>query len=264
MVGMVVTAGVLLGVAIGTVGLAAASGSRVASPRAAHDTSSSAPCTSASYTLTVDVTPPTGTALSISVTGQVDFVSEAVTASVTLPSSFPIAALAGTTLKAELVAGTVYVAVPASLSGFVGGAPWVSIAVPSTAATGLGTVFTDLASWCGNAQSIVSALDSHGGSTASLGSSSIDDVPATGTQVEQVGKRIPRMLKLPRSLTRGIFEGGKAPIDVWADPQGQLVRLTIGGTVTLTVTNIDQPVSITAPTGAVPLPQSFLKMFGSL
>ncbi len=263
-VGVVMSAGVLVAVGIGATGLSAASGSQVRSSSAARVTSAAAPCTSARYALTVDVKPKASTMWSISITGQVSFPVDAATADVTLPSSFPIAVLAGTTLQAELVGATVYVEVPAALSGFVGGAPWVSISLPPGLATKLSPAFTHLASWCGNARSIVAALGSHGGSTRSLGSASIDNVSVTGTQVTQVGKRITRILKLPRVLTSGIFGKGKAPIEVWANAQGQLVRLTIGSFVTLDVRNIDQSVSITAPTGAVSLPQGFLKLFGSL
>jgi hypothetical protein len=261
-VGVVAIAGLLLGVGITTAGLSGASGSPVVP--------TTTPCTTASYALTVNVTPPTKTAWSISVTGQVNFTTDAATANLTLPSSFPIAALAGTTLQAELVGATAYIAVPPALSAFVGGASWVSVALPSKLGTSLNGVFSHLAAWCGNAQSIVIGLGAHKGSTTSLGSSSINNVSANGTQVEQVGKRVSRALKLPPSISKkagGVFGNGKLPIDVWANPQGQLVRLSITGSigsVTLDVTNIDQPVSITPPSGAVPLSPSLLKMIGSL
>jgi len=256
-----VAVGTLLGAGIAVAGLSAASGSQATSRRVASVTSA-APCTSAGYALSATVTPRAGVAWPISVTGQVDFTTEAATASVTLPSSLPLAALAGATLHVELVAGTAYVEVPPTLAGLVGGAPWVSIALPADAGSWLTGLFGQLAGWCGNAQSLVAALGSDGGALSALGTSSVDNGSVRGTQVIPSGNAIARLLELPRSLPTGLFNPSRAPIDVWSDAHGALVRLSVGSSLTLDVTNIDQSVPISAPTGAVALPSSFLKMFG--
>ncbi|HYA68539.1 MAG TPA: hypothetical protein VED63_07385, partial [Acidimicrobiales bacterium] len=240
LLGVGIAAGLALAVGLATVGLSAASGSQATPPRAAQVTSSATPCTSASYALTVNATSPSGAAWSIAATGQVDFNGDAATATVTLPSSFPVGVLAGTTLQIELVGTSVYVEVPPALSEFVGGAPWVSIALPSDGSSEVNAVFSQLASWCGNVQSIVTALGSHGGPVTSLGSSSIDNGYAKGTMVKRSGNRIRHLLRLPRSLTGDILTGATTPIDVWANSQGQLVRLSIGTFLSLNVTNIDQ------------------------
>jgi len=258
-IGLGLSAGLVLGVAVSTTGLGSASGAQLVS--------STVPCTSASYALTVAVTAPAST-WSISVTGQVDFAAHAATASLTLPSTFPLAPLAGTTLQAELVGGMAYVAVPPAFSGLAHGASWISVALPSTLNTGLDALLDQGAAWCADSQSIVVALGSHGGVTTALGSSTIDNESATGTKIQQIGKRIPRALKLSRSLTKkamAVFGRSKTPVEVWSNGQGQLVEMSIVGvygSITLDLTNVNQSVSITAPSGALPLPPSFLARLG--
>jgi hypothetical protein len=257
-IGVGLSTGLLLGVGLGTAEISGASA-----------TSPTPPCTSASYALTINVTAPAST-WAISVNGQVDFVNHSATASLTLPSTIPFAPLAGTTLQAEVVGGTAYVAIPPAFSGFLGGASWVSIALPSALSTGLNTLLDQGAAWCANSQSIVLALGSHGGLTTSLGSSTVNNESATGTRIQQLGKRIPRALKLPHSLTKKsmpVFGSSRMPVEVWSNGQGQLVNLSIdgvSGSITLNLTNVNQPVTITPPSGAVSLSPAFLKLLGLL
>ena len=255
-IGVGLSAGLLLGVGFGTTGISEASA-----------TSSTAPCTSASYALTINVSAPASTWL-ISVNGQVDFVNHAATASLTLPSTLPFAPLAGATLQAELVGGTAYLAIPPAFSGFLGGASWVSVVLPSALSMGLNTVLDQGAAWCANSKSIVLALGSHGGVTTSLGSSTVNSESATGVKIQQVGKRIPRALKLPHILSKksmSVFGNSRMPVEVWSNGQGQLVNLSIdglGGSITLNLTSVNQPVTIMPPSGAVPLSPGFLKLLG--
>jgi hypothetical protein len=245
----------------------------------AHKTSkgdvATAPCTSTDYSLAASVTTASST-ISVTGNGQVDFASDAATANVTLPASFPISILAGSTLQAEVVGGTVYVAVPPAFSKFVGGASWVSVALPTKLSSVVDGAFGLLAEGCANAQGVVKDLESHGGTATSLGSSTIGGVPVTGTQVTLSAAHLAAALHVPAKLIgkipaklRGEIGRITVPVDVWANSAGQVAQISAdvhpdssGVTnlsVTVGLTGIDQPVSITAPSGAVPLSSSELK-----
>jgi hypothetical protein len=271
-------------IALGT-GSALAGASVVHGPKAhktskSHDTTASAPCTSTDYSFAASVTTASST-VSVTGNGEVNFASDAATVDVALPSSFPISVLAGTTLQAELVGGTVYVAVPPAFSKFVGGASWVSVALPSKVNSVVDGAFSLLADGCGNAQGVVKDLESHGGTATSLGSSSIGGVPVTGTQVTLTVGDLTSALHVPAKLIGKIPEKGRSeigpitvPVDVWANAEGQVVQVSAGVqpssggikdvSVTVDLTDIDQPVSITAPSGAVPLSSGDLKALGEL
>ncbi|HLI73102.1 MAG TPA: hypothetical protein VKU86_04425 [Acidimicrobiales bacterium] len=226
-----------------------------------QSSASSPPCASASYVLAVSGSGQATQGWSLAANGQVDFINDAATANVTLPTAIPIPGLAGSDVQLVLVGGTAYASVPPALSGFVGGAPWVSVALPSSLDTVVNSVFPRLAAWCGNGQSVVSALGRHRGT--SLGSTSIGGEPVTGTQIRSSSSKVSRALGLPRGVGRA--RHGGVPVDVWDNGQGQLTALSVtlpSLSISLQLTNIDQPVSITAPTGAVPLSPSILSMIG--
>ena len=224
-----------------------------------------APCTSASYDLTVGVA-TSGTTWTVSAMGQVDFVHDDLTANVTLPSNLPVPALAGATLQVELVDGTAYVAVPPALAGFVGGAPWVSIALPSGISRGIDGLLARGATWCANSQSLVRTL-ARGSSVSSLNTAS------TGTRGQEVrvpGRNILPALHVPKALTtkaQGSFGTGQVPVDVWSSGQGHLQGINFTApsiSVNLQLSETNQPVTITAPTGAVPLAPGLVGLLGGL
>ncbi|HLX89621.1 MAG TPA: hypothetical protein VKR22_14345, partial [Acidimicrobiales bacterium] len=225
-----------------------------AAPRAQVTLPASA-CTSTSYTLTLSATTTSGTT-SLPVTGQIDFAGGAATAAITLPSNLPWASLAGSTISVVLVGGKLYLAVPASLQGFVGGAPWVSLALPSSVTSALASLDATVAGWCGNAQSFVSWLESQG-ITTTLGTSTVAGSSAIGTQVKMKARKLSRLSKVMRQADKKFPRvAGSAPVtvQVWQNSQGQLVELSVAlsglrGQLTavgldLTLSGIDAPVSI--------------------
>lgn len=256
--------------------------SRVHRRSKAHSTAASDPCTSTDYSLAASVTRGTST-ISLTGSGEVNFASDAATTSVTLPASFPISVLAGTTLQAELVGGTAYLAVPSAFSKFVGGASWVSISVPTNVSNLIEGAFNLLAEGCADASGVVNDFESHGGTGTSLGSSSIGGVAATGTQVTLSAAQLASSLEIPSKLLDKIpanlrqkIGSISVPVDIWANSQNQVVQISAdvhpsSGTsgitdvsVSLNLTNIDEPVSITAPSGAVALSSSDLAALGKL
>jgi hypothetical protein len=231
-------------------------------------TALSAPCTSASYTLTVDVTLG-GNSWSGSAAGQVDFVHDDLTANVTLPSNLPLPGLAGATLQLELVGGTAYVAVPPSLAGFVGGASWVSIALPAGINSGIDALLTKGAQWCANSQSLVKTLG-HGGVVSSLGTTT-GAAPASGVEVHLPGKKVLPALHVSRALSKKpsatVFGTSSVPVDVWTSGQGHLQGLAINSpsaSIDLELSNTNVSVNIAAPAGAVPLSPNLLSLLGGL
>jgi hypothetical protein len=228
-------------------------------------TSASSPCTTASYTISVSST--TQSTWSLSIAGQIDFGADAATASLTLPANVPIPFLAGSTLQVVLVGGTAYVSVPPGLSSFVGGASWVSIAFPSNVNTVVNSVLAHLASFCGSPQSTLGALSTRRHGPRSLGTSSIGGVQVTGSHLNAPAKRFKKTFGLAKGAAVGTWSVGSlpVPINVWVNAQGQLTQVSINlpnVSITIDVSNIDQPVSITAPPGAVPLSPSVLSLLG--
>lgn len=257
------------------VGVLAAAGLTLSAPAGASGSTrvssatTATPCTSAGYTLNVGIGSDTAGTWSISVTGAVDFADDALSADVTLPSNLPLPALDGATVHAVLVGGTLYVSVPAGLSGFVGGASWVSMALPSAINRAVDGLLAEGAAWCASSQSLVTTL-SRGAHVSTLGTSSIGAVSAQGTQITQSGRRVAHALKVPHALLKGArnaFGRARLGVQVWSDGQGHLVSLAVDGpsiSVSLQLTDVDQPVSITAPVGAVPLSPSLLSLFGGV
>lgn len=255
-VALLLAGGTFLGLSVGTAGARVTSSTK----------SVSAPCTSASYSLVLSVT---GTSFwTVSVNGQVDFTNDAATANIAFPTSFPIAALAGDDLQGTLVNGTGYVSVPAALSSYVNGDSWVSVALPSSVNTIVGSLFRDFAIACGNSQSVITLLAPHHGrgSTTALGNETINGVNASGTLFSQRAESVVGALKLKKLLgNKGLAPLSRVvlPVNVWSNPNGQLSEISTtldsatpvdglsGFSLTLDITNIDQPLSISAPTGSI-------------
>ncbi len=232
-------------------------------------------CSSTAYDLSLSFATTGGATTTVPVSGQISFSAAAATASVVVPSSFPVAALAGTTEQVVLIKGTLYLAVPSSLSSFVGGASWVSFPLPSSVDHAVDTIGLSLADWCGNASSLVNALEARGGTATSKGTSTIGGVPVNETQVTIQAKRLVPLVKVIRRIDSKIVSQmatASVTIDIWANSSSnQLVQLSADATglsshlglsnVSLTVdlTDVDQPVTITAPAGAVALSKSMVR-----
>ncbi len=257
--GLVVVSGLVLGTGVGATALTTAAGAA----RGTQAAASTPPCKTATYTIAVS----SQSAWSLSISGQVDFSADAATADVTLPSSFPISFLAGSTVQLVLVGGTAYVSLPPALAGFVGGGSWVSIALPSGLNTALDGLLARLAGFCGSPQSTVGSLSARRHSPTSLGSSSIGGVPVTGTHLNAPAKRFKKTFGVTKAVASGQWQvGGRpVPVTVWVNDQGQLAQASItlpNISITITVTNIDQPANIAAPPGATPLSPSLVSWLG--
>ena len=257
--GLAILGGVLLATSIGATATMTGASATTRSSTAANP-----PCTTATYAISVA---SKQSSFSLSISGQVDFATDAATANVTLPSNFPVSFLAGSTLQVVLVGGTAYVSVPPALSGFAGGASWISLALPSNLNGALDSVLTHLASFCANPQSTLGSMGRRRHGATSLGTSSIAGVPVKGLHLNAPSRRFKKTFGVTKTVATGNWSVGSlpVPINVWVNGLGQLTQLSItlpDITITVTVTNIDQPVTITAPSGAVPLSPSVLGMLG--
>lgn len=247
-----------------------------ASPKTHHPKAAdAATCSSTAYTLALSVTTTGGTTTTVPVSGQVSFSSDAATAAVAIPSSFTLAGLGGTTEQVVLIGQTLYLAVPSSLSKFVNGASWASLQLPSAIDHAVDDFGQSLADWCGSASALISALQAKGGTATSEGSSTIGGVRVNETQATILAKGLASFAKVVRPIDPKLAsQAGNASvtIDVWANSSSdQLVQLSADATgldgdlglsnvsLLLDLNDADQPVTITGPTGAVPLSRSMVK-----
>lgn len=247
-----------------------------ASPRPHHSKAAVVtPCSSTAYSLSLSFTTSGGTTTAVPVSGQVSFATGAATAAIMIPSSFPFAALAGATEQVVLVGQTLYLAVPPSLSSFVGGALWASLQLPSAISHAVDTIGRSLADWCGSTSSLLGALEARGGTATPEGSSTIGGVSVNETQVTIPAKGLAILAKVVRPIDPQIVsQAGAASvtIDVWANSSSdQLVQLSADVTglnsalgldnlgLLLDLSNVDQPVTISAPSPAVPLSKAMVK-----
>ncbi len=215
-----------------------------ARPRTRHvhttSTTATAPVTTASFTFNVSVS---GTAkglgtIALSGTGQADLVNDAVSLSVTLPASvaalIPGGSAAPETVNAVLSGGTVYVEVPALATLL--GAPWISVALPSSATSAIPGIFTQVGGALGDVNEILAFAHSHHASVHSLGSSTVDSTSVTGSRVS------------------AHLKGWKLAATLWANSSDQLVQATVnarhhsaGISAVVNFTGYDNPVTITVP-----------------
>ena len=216
-------------------------------PRHVHvhtaSVTATAPVTTASFNFTASVSGLSkglGT-ISFSGSGQADLVNDAVSVSVTLPASvaklIPGGSGGSEVVNAVLSGGTVYVNVP-SLATLLG-APWISVALPSSATSAIPGIFTEVGGALGNVNEIVAFAQSHHASVRSLGSSMVDGTSVTGDRITAHVKR----LNLVATL--------------WANSSGQLVQAEVAGglgaghrigfSAVVDLSGYGAPVSITAP-----------------
>jgi hypothetical protein len=238
--------GLVAALGAGTAGVFATSAAAKAKPRHRHPVqvvTATAPVTTASFNFTASVS---GISKSLGVvtltgSGQADLANDAVALSVTLPASVA-ALISGGSASPEVVnvvlsGGTVYVEVPA-LAALLG-APWISIALPSTAVSGLPGIFTEVGSALGNVNEILALARSHHAHVVSLGPSNVDGTSVTGNAVTA------RLKGLRLSAT------------LWADSSDRLVqaivsaqghgRRGLGISATVNLSDYGAPVTITVP-----------------
>jgi len=249
--------GLVATLGIGSATVLAPSASAKARPRHhVHTTPlvSTAPVTSASFSFTASVsglTKSLGT-IGVSGSGAVDLVNDAASLSVTLPASVAALIPGGSSgpevVNVVLSGGTIYVQVP-SLATLLG-APWISIALPSSANSALPGILTTVGGALGDVNEILSFAQSHHAKVTSLGSSTVDSTSVTGSQVSAHVKG----LKLAATL--------------WANSSDQLVQADVTGSfggakhgagisAVVNFSDYDAPVVITVPSSsevrAIPL-----------
>ena len=236
-VGLVVTLGVGAGV-----GIATSAGARP-KPKVVHTATATAPVTSASFTFSVGVSGVAGLGtITVNGTGQADLVNDAVSLSATLPASIakliPGGSATPQVVNAVLLGGTVYVEVPALATLL--GAPWISVALPSSATSAIPGVFTEVAGALGNVNEILAFARSHHASVHSAGTSTVDGTSVTGSRVAAHGK------------------GLSFSAILWANSAAQLVeakvnaavgggRHRVGISAVVDLSAYDAPVTVTAP-----------------
>jgi hypothetical protein len=231
---------VAAGLTVGTAGAAPSA------PGATHRAGDSAgtPVSTASFSFQATVSGLTASPVSLSGQGQTDLADDSAAVTVDLPAAvvqlLPGGSEAAETVHAVLSAGTLYLEVP-SLAGLVG-QPWISVALPSTAAAALPGIFTKAASVLGDVNAIVTYALKHHATVSSLGPSTVDGVAATGTQIVDTAA-----------------QGGSAlTASLWADQADQLVQATVAVTATtrkgpaavnatIDFSRYDSPVTIVVP-----------------
>ncbi|MGD0393501.1 MAG: hypothetical protein ABSC41_12765 [Acidimicrobiales bacterium] len=175
---------------VGAVGAGAAFG-LVGSAGAASSSSKVAkhalgpPVTTASFTFSVAVSGLTPSPVDVTGTGVADLATDEAALSVNLPAVvaglLPGGSTAPETVQAVLADGTIYLNVP-SLQTLVG-EPWISVTLPSSAATAVNGILSKVATGLGNVSAIVQLAKSHHATVTSLGSSVVDSVPVTGNTI---------------------------------------------------------------------------------
>ena len=231
------------GTAVGLVGSAGAvSGS---SKVAAHG--SGAPVTTASFTFSVAVSGLTPSPVDVTGSGQADLATPRRRCRWTFPAVgakvLPGGSAAPETVRAVYAGGTVYLNDP-SLSSLVG-KPWISVALPSSAATSASGIFSKVAAGLGDVDTIVQRAATHHATVTPLGSSVVDGVSVTGD-------------KIATTLRNG---RGTVTASLWANSSDQLVQANVdltsatkkhdlGITATLNLSGYGDPVSITVPSTA--------------
>ncbi len=238
--GIVVVLGI--GTAGGMIGAAgAASGSSSAGAHAA-----TGPVTTAQVSFNVSVSGLTPSTVTVTGSGEADFVNDAVALTVDLPAVvaklIPGGSDSPEVVDAVLSGGTVYLEIP-SLASLVG-EPWISVALPAGAASAVPGVFTKVASALGDVDAIVHFAQKNHATVSSLGTATVNGVTATGTQI---------VARIPHKGSTGTLTAS-----LWADSSDRLVQgaVTVAGagkkgpvglTATVDFSDYGAPVTITTP-----------------
>jgi hypothetical protein len=217
------TVGLVGAVGIGTTfGLVGAAG---ASPhRGLHVHKSAGAVTTADYNFTVSVSGLPSGAVTVTGTGAVDFATNEVSLAVNLPASVAklIPGGSSSTINAVLAGGTVYVDVP-GLQHLVG-APWISVALPSSASTAISGIFTEVANALGNVSAIDKFATKHHATVTTVPPTVVNGVEATGSKIVATSSKSARVHTVTATL--------------WADSSDRLVQATVATGATTTARSI--------------------------
>jgi hypothetical protein len=205
--------------------------------------SASPAVTSADFSFSLSLSGNTSDAVSLTGSGQIDFVNDALATSIVLPSNLA-GLLGGGSVTAVISGGVLYLEVP-GLSGSIG-TPWISVPLPSGSLVG---AFDTIATALGNVSQVVSFASSHGATISPLGSSTVDNTAVTGYLI---------------SAGSSAFSG---KLTLWANSQDELVQAIVqvsnpagGPSITLTfdLSGYNDPITFTTPPSsqvrAIPLP----------
>ncbi|MGP0029510.1 MAG: hypothetical protein ACLPVF_03285 [Acidimicrobiales bacterium] len=253
-------AGLVVALGIGvTVGVVSAVGASSRTARGVRTVSTDA-VTTAQFSFTLSVSGLTPSAITLSGTGEADLADDAASVVVDVPGTvaqlIPGGSSSPEVVDAVLVGNTVYLNVP-SLSSMVG-APWISLALPSQAASAVPGMFTKVATFLADVNSVVSSAETRHATVSPLGGATVDGVQASG---EKIVAQLPSRVG-DHSVTASL----------WADATNHLVRATVATSVdtpkgpfaltaTVDVTGYDVPVTITAPppSQVKPIPLSLVE-----
>jgi hypothetical protein len=226
-------------------GLVDAAGAASSSSSVVQHTVNSSVST-ATFSFKVSVNGLAKSAVKLTGTGQADFANDAVSLTVDVPAVvaklIPGGPASPEVVNAVLAHGTVYLEIP-SLHSLVG-APWISVALPTTTASAVPRIFTKVAAALGDVNTIVQLAQSHHLAVTSLGTATVDGVQATGTKV---------VATVPLKRTTANLTTSQ-----WADSSDRLVQASVtavGGskkksvdlTATINLSGYGDPVTITVP-----------------
>jgi hypothetical protein len=241
-----------VGVAGAIVSTAASGSTKVVT----HTTAS--PVTTADLNFNLSVSGVAASPVTITGNGEVDFTDDAVSLTVDIPGvvarMIPGGSDSPETVNAVLSGGTLYLEVP-SLASIVG-EPWISVALPTQATSALPGGFTKIASAIGDVNTIITFAQKHHATVTSLGTATVNQVPATGDQI--AGSYT------TKKATALALSGS-----VWADSSDRLVqgnlsvsgtgtKGTVGVTATVNLSGYGAPVTVTVPPSSEvqPIPYS--------
>jgi hypothetical protein len=172
---------------------------------------SAAPVSTASFDFSVSLSGLTSSPVTITGTGQANSATDELSLTVSLPAEVAAFIPGGTAspevVTAVLLQNTIYLDVPSLQSRI--GAPWISVTLPSKAASKVSGLFSKVASAIGNVDSIVEFARSHHATVTPLPTSTIDGVTATGNRIVAPLKRT--------TVTASL----------WADSSDRLLRANV-------------------------------------
>jgi hypothetical protein len=208
-----------------------------------HVHKSAGAVTTADYNFTVSVSGLPSGAVTVTGTGAVDFSNDEVSLAITLPASVAklIPGGSASPIDAVLAGGTVYVEIP-GLQHLVG-APWISVALPSSASTAISGIFTKVANALGDVSAIDKFATKHHATVTPQPTTVVNGVEATGSKIVATSSKSGKVHTITATL--------------WADSSDRLVQATvatgatttrsIGVSATVNFTGYGSPVSITVP-----------------
>lgn len=270
---------VAMATSIGVATMAGATGETGATAATAKGGATS-PATTVSFNFSATVSGMGTSGGTLSGTGVADLPNDSASLTVHVPAGvtklIPGGSASPTTIDAVLSGGTLYLQIPALASKV--GEPWISISLPSKAASDVNGALAKVAAALGNVKTIVSFAQAHHATVNSLGTSTVDGIQATGTKIvlshwqggsarvhdRTHGRDSTRAHKASAYSHKGSTHAhnGRArtvTATLWSDSSGRLVRATVataggngphgglGITATVNFFGYGSPVTITVP-----------------